>query len=328
MGVSFSLARPKQKVSSIRAKISVSGTSIFLYTGRSVETDHWDRKKCFVKSYVGKSTTTLLIQRLKELEIDILTLLDRYKNGKPKLSFVDLQSKLSALVDLPNRKTDALGKANGIHKETLMGFIDQFVQDCETGVRLSPKRQKLKPSSINSYQTTKGYLKKFQEQSKKELTLKDFSQSDIDKFSDFLIIDEEFAMNTHAKSMMDLLQIIKYAVKLKKIPAAKMVELEFDTRREETDSIYLTEDEILQLLEIKDFHDPVHEKVRDVFVVGCFTGMRYSDYSSIDIKAIRNNRLEFVQKKTGGKVTIPIHPVVNMILKKYDNALPKVPKNN
>ena len=73
------------------------------------------------------------------------------------------------------------------------------------------------------------------------LEVKKFCQSDIDKFSDFLIIDEEFAMNTHAKSMMDLLQIIKYAVKLKKIPATKLVELEFDTRREETDSIYLTE---------------------------------------------------------------------------------------
>jgi site-specific recombinase XerD len=328
MGVSFSLARPKQKVSSIRAKISVSGACIFLYTGRSVETDHWDKKKCFVKTYVGKNTTSLLNQRLKELEIDILTLLDRYKNGKPKMNFVEFQSKLSALVDRPDRKTDVLGKANGIHKETLMGFIDQFVQDCETGVRLSPKRQKLKPSSIGSYKTTKGYLMKFQEQSKKILTLKDFSQTDIDKFSDFLIIDEEFAMNTHAKSMMDLLQIIKYAVKLKKIPAAKLVELEFDTRREETDSIYLTEDEILQLLEIKDFAEPVHEHVRDVFVVGCFTAMRFSDYSTIDPTAIRNNRLEFVQKKTGNKVTIPIHPVVNMILKKYDNALPKVPKNN
>ncbi len=53
MAVSFSLARPKQKVSSIRAKISVNGVGIFLYTGRSVETDHWDRKKCFVKTYVG-----------------------------------------------------------------------------------------------------------------------------------------------------------------------------------------------------------------------------------------------------------------------------------
>ena len=328
MGVSFSLSRPKQKVSSIRAKISVSGVSIFLYTGRSVETENWDKKKCFVKTYVGKNTTTLLNQRLKELEIDILTLLDRYKNGKPKMNFVELQSKLSALVDRPDRKADMTGKVQNIHKETLNGFIDQFVEDCESGVRLSPKRQKLKPSSIGSYKTTKGYLLKFQEQTKKVLTLKDFSQTDIDKFSDFLIIDEEFAMNTHAKSMMDLLQILKYAVKLKKIPAAKMIELEFDTRREETDSIYLTEDEILQLLEIKDFDDAVHEHVRDVFVVGCFTAMRFSDYSIIDSSAIRNNRLEFVQKKTGGKITIPIHPVVNAILKKYDNALPIVPKNN
>lgn len=328
MGISFSLARPKQKVSSIRVKISVSGVSIFLYTGRSIDTDHWDKKKCFVKSYVGKTTTTLLIQRLKELEIDILTLLDRYKNGKPKMSFIDLQSKLFGLIDRPDRKVNKNDNVNSGHKETLIGFIDQFVQDCEAGIRLSPKRQRLKPSSIGSYKTTKGYLLKFQEQTKKVLTLKDFSQTDIDKFSDFLIIDEEFAMNTHAKSMMDLLQIIKYAVKLKKIPAAKMIELEFDTRREETDSIYLTEDEILQLLEIKDFDDAVHEHVRDVFVVGCFTAMRFSDYSMIDSSAIRNNRLEFVQKKTGGKVTIPIHPVVNTILKKYDNALPKVPKNN
>jgi integrase len=213
-------------------------------------------------------------------------------------------------------------------KDSLIGFIDQFVQDCETGVRLSPKRQKLKTSSISSYKTTQSMLIKFQKHTKTILTLKDFSQSDIDKFSDFLIIDEELAMNTHAKSMMDLLQIIKYAVKQKKIPAAKMVELEFDTRREDTDSIYLTEDEILQLLDINDFDDPIHEQVRDVFVLGCFTGMRFSDYSKIDTSAIRNNRLEFVQKKTGGKVTIPIHPVVNTILKKYDNILPLVPENN
>jgi integrase len=328
MGVSFSLARPKQKISSIRAKISVNGVSIFLYTGRSVETCHWDKKKCFVKSYVGKSTTTLLIQRLKELEIDILTLLDRYKNGKPKLSFNDFQLKLQALVQREDKKKLLPGKVMAAPKDSLIGFIDQFVQDCENGVRLSPKRQKLKSSSISSYKTTQSMLIKFQKHTKAILTLKDFSQSDIDKFSDFLIIDEELAMNTHAKSMMDLLQVIKYAVKQKKIPAAKMVELEFDTRREDTDSIYLTEDEILQLLGINDFDDPIHEQVRDVFVLGCFTGMRFSDYSTIDTSAIRNNRLEFVQKKTGGKVTLPIHPVVKTILKKYDNILPLVPENN
>ena len=329
MGVSFSLARPNQKVSSIRAKISVNGVSIFLYTGRSVESCHWDKKKCFVKSYVGKTTTTLLIQRLKELEIEILTLLDRYKNGKPKMSFVDFQAKLQALVDRPDKKNLLLAKAiSAAPKDSIISFIDQFVKDCESGVRLSPKRQKLKPSSISSYKTTQRLLEKFQRHAKFTLTLKDFSQVDIDKFSNFLIVDEELAMNTHAKSMMDLLQIIKYAVKQKRMPAAKMVELEFDTRREETDSIYLTEEQILEMLEIKDFDEPVHEVVRDVFILGCFTGMRFSDYSSIDTTAIRNNRLEFVQKKTGGKVTLPIHPVVNTILKKYNNVLPPVPENN
>ena len=206
--------------------------------------------------------------------------------------------------------------------------MEQFILDCESGVRLSPKRQKLKPSSVSSYKTTKGYLKKFEEHTGVVLTLKNFSQCDIDKFSDFLIIDEEFAMNTHAKCMMDLLQIIKYAVKLKKIPGSKLIELEFDTRREDTDSIYLTEDEILQLLKIEAFDDPIQEQVRDVFVLGCFTAMRFSDYSTIDPSAIRNNRLEFVQKKTGAKVTIPIHPVVKSILVKYNYVLPKVPKNN
>ncbi len=175
-----------------------------------------------------------------------------------------------------------LGKVSAASKDTLIGFIDQFVQDCEKGIRLSPKRQKLKPSSISSYKTTQRLIDKFQQQAKIILTLKDFSQSDIDKFSDYLIISEELAMNTHAKSMMDLLQIIKYAVKQKRIPAAKMVELEFDTRREETDSIYLTEDQILEMLQINDFDEPVHEVVRDIFVLGCFTGMRFSDYSSID----------------------------------------------
>lgn len=331
MGVSFSLARPKQKISSIRIKVSVHGVYLMLYTGRSVETCHWDKKKCFVKSYIGKSTTTLLIQRLKELEIEVLALLDRYKNGKPKMSFVDFQSKLNGLVERPNLKPQLNRKSSTVtaaSKDSFIGFIEQFIKDCETGTRLSPKRQKLKPSSINSYKTTKGYLIKFQEHSKSTLSLKDFSQTDIDKFSDFLIIDEEFAMNTHAKCMMDLLQIIKYAIKQKKFPATKMVELEFDTRREETDSIYLTEEEILQLLEVDEFDEPEYEIVRDIFVLGCFTGMRFSDYSTIDTTAIRNNRLEFVQKKTGGKVTIPIHPVVNTILKKYNNVLPLVPQNN
>jgi site-specific recombinase XerD len=328
MAVSFSLARPKAIRSSIRVKVSVSGVSIFLYTGRSIETCHWDKKKCFVRSYVGRTTTSRIIMRLKELEVAMLEVVDEYKNGKPKISFLQLQEKLQALIDNPLTKFNK-NAANGvINQETLTGFAEQFIADCESGVRLSPKRQKLKASAISSYRTTLGLLTKFQTNCDNVLYLSDFNQQDIDRFSDFMIIEEEYAMNTHSKVMMDTMQFFKYAVKLKKIPPAKLVELEFDTRREDTDSIYLTESEILELMKVSDFESPIHEHVRDVFVIGCFTGMRFSDYSVIDPTSIRNNRLEIVQKKTGNKVTIPIHSEVVKILEKYNYLLPQVPPNN
>jgi site-specific recombinase XerD len=328
MGVAFNLVRPKARVSSIRIKVSVSGAAIFLYPGKSIEVEHWDHRKCFVKSYAGKSITTRLVRSLKQLEMDILDAIDEYKNGNPRLTFLELQEKLNLLIDNPRTKFNVTTHRSAGSKETLIEFLDYFINDCKTGVRLSPKRQIIKSSSLATYITSRSYIKQFEEQEGRHLILTEFNQRDIDKISDFLIIDCELAMNTHSKIMMDLLQVIKYAVHLKKLPPSRLIELKFDTRREDTDSIYLTEAEILELLAIGDFKNQIEEHVRDVFVLGCFTGMRFSDYSTLDAKSIRNNRLEFVQKKTGAKVTIPIHPTARQILEKYKFTLPQVPPNN
>ena len=328
MGVNFNLVRPKARVSSIRVKVSVSGAAIFLYTGRSIETVHWDKRKCFVKSYPGQNTTNRLVRHLKNLEMSILDALDEYKNGTPRPTFLEFQEKLNLLIDNPRTKFNVTTHKSAGSTESLLEFLDYFINDCKTGVRLSPKRQIIKPSSLATYITTRSYIKKFEQQASRQLFLTDLNQKDIDQISDFLIINCELAMNTHAKIMMDLLQIIKYAVHLKKLPSSRLIELKFDTRREETDSIYLTEAEILEILAVRDFKDAVEEHVRDVFVIGCFTAMRFSDYSTLDVNSIRNNRLEFVQQKTGAKVTIPIHPTVRQILEKYNYALPEVPPNN
>jgi site-specific recombinase XerD len=328
MGVSFSLSRPHSKRSSIRAKISVSGTSIFLYTGVSIETEHWDKKKYFVRPYVGKTTTTRVLRILKELEIAIMDLIDQYKYGRPKLTFVELEEKLQELVESPHNKYNKEKKQSVVTKESFNAFFDHFYNDCANGIRLTPKRQKLKPTALYSYINSKKMFEKFQKEKGYDIALSDFKQEHIDAFGDYLINDLEIAMNTHSKAMMEVMQVIKYAVKLKKLPASRLSELEFDTRREETDSIYLKETEVLELLQIKDFDEPIHEVVRDVFVIGCFTGMRFSDYTTIDAAAIQENRLSFIQQKTGGRVTLPIHPVVNTILNKYNYQLPEVPKNN
>ena len=329
MSVIFRILNKLALITSIIIDVSVDGARIKLFTGYKTKVADWDFKKGFVKTYPGKSTNVLISRRLKETELTIYEYLDQYRYGKPRLTFIELEEKLNQLIDNP-RTSFNKNKKSGVGRgaDTVLYFWDYFIKDSESGVRLSPTKKKLKPSTINSFKTTRKKIAAFFNSKGWDLKLWEITQEHIDMLSDHLILDLEWSMNTHAKFMMDLLQMIKYAVKLKKLPPAILTELKFDTSREETDAIYITMDQIMEMYGIKKFDLPEQEVVRDMFVIGCFTGMRFSDYSVLDPSAIRNNRLSFIQVKTGAKVTIPIHPIVNEILQKYNYVLPPVPRNN
>jgi site-specific recombinase XerD len=329
MSVIFRILNKSALITSIIIDVSVDGARIKLFTGYKTKVADWDFKKSFVKTYAGKNTNVLISRRLKETELFIYEYLDQYRYGKPRLTFIELEEKLNQLIDNPRtsfnkNKKSGVGRGEG----TFLNFVDYFIKDSEAGIRLSPTKKKLKQSTINSFKTTRKKMIAFFNSKGWDLKIWEVTQEHIDLLSDYLILDLEWSMNTHAKFMMDMLQIFKYAVKLKKLPPAILTELKFDTSREETDAIYITMDQIKEMYAIKKFDLPEQEVVRDMFVIGCFTGMRFSDYSVLDPSAIRNNRLSFIQVKTGAKVIIPIHPIVNEILQKYNYVLPPVPRNN
>jgi integrase len=63
--------------------------------------------------------------------------------------------------------------------------------------------------------------------------------------------------------------------------------------------------------------------VRDLFIIGCWTGLRFSDLDQISTDKIKENRITLKQRKTGKKVVIPVNYTVNEILEKYNNKLPE-----
>ncbi len=75
----------------------------------------------------------------------------------------------------------------------------------------------------------------------------------------------------------------------------------------------------------------LEEKARDVFVLQCWTGQRFSDMQLLNngtIKDFDNGKiLEIVQKKRTHKVSIPLFPVALEILEKYNFQVPKVREN-
>lgn len=81
-------------------------------------------------------------------------------------------------------------------------------------------------------------------------------------------------------------------------------------KKPETNREYLTIEEVKKLNET-----PLGNKeVKDAFIFSCFTGLRYSDIINLKWSNIKNDKLEFRQKKTGGVEYLPLAQTAKKIL--------------
>lgn len=103
------------------------------------------------------------------------------------------------------------------------------------------------------------------------------------------------------------------------------------TRTEEVDNIYLTDKEIEKLAALSLVSE--QEKiVRDLFLIGCETALRFSDFTRLAKEHIRDDEIHFRPKKTEGsannKVVIPISSRLDKVLKKYEYSPPSFESGN
>ena len=65
------------------------------------------------------------------------------------------------------------------------------------------------------------------------------------------------------------------------------------------------------------------ERVKDLFVFACATGLRESDFSEIKPENIQKEDFSLISIKLKKQLIIPFNSYSREILKKYNNALPK-----
>ena len=86
--------------------------------------------------------------------------------------------------------------------------------------------------------------------------------------------------------------------------------------------IYLTEDELRSILDLDLSADPALDRVRDVFLFLCFSGLRYSDVAKLRRSDISTDHIRVVTKKTSDPLNIELNHVTSAILSKYDSSKP------
>lgn len=84
---------------------------------------------------------------------------------------------------------------------------------------------------------------------------------------------------------------------------------DFTIKREKVYNIALTMDEVVSIYRLIPTLDDELRNIADQFVIGCLTGLRYSDFSRINLNHV-DGFITMDTKKTQQRVVIPISPMV------------------
>lgn len=179
-------------------------------------------------------------------------------------------------------------------------------------------------TTIKRYEYNKKLLFHFQEYRNKKIHFNQINKSFYNDFINYCVTVKEHSSNTLRRNVGLFKTFLYWALEngytyktdFQKFKAPKA---------QQTDEVALTLQQVQEVFEHDFSKNERLEKVRDLFVFGCATGMRYSNYSKVAKKDIQNGMIKVRDKKNNYKtLEIPLNDFSIYVLKKYDYKLPKI----
>jgi integrase len=201
--------------------------------------------------------------------------------------------------------------------QTLFGFIDEFINASNKHI-----------NTVKQYKLTKNNLLEFKKRSRMQVDFETIDAVFYEKFMRFLL-DKGYSPNTIGARIKNLKVFMGEAVERGLTANMQFKSSRFKKPYEKSESIYLSLDEIKRIYELDLSENPRLEKVRDLFIIGCYTGLRFSDLEQLRTENLIDNKTKIKIKtvKTGETVVIPLHRHVKQILEKYNGIPPQMISN-
>ena len=195
------------------------------------------------------------------------------------------------------------------------------------------KEKKVCKSGVANFRSLKDRMLAFQEFRKEKITFTSLDYNFYLELVEFLTYDyklkrkltEEYGLRmlSIGKTIKHLRMFIKDRVRRKIIPPIDMED--FKVLDEETDAIYLSYEEIGRIYNLDLSGNPTLELYRDMFVLGCLTGLRFSDYSTLHSSDLRSGLLYKKTNKIDNWVVIPLRrEAIEIFQKHYSETVPAI----
>tara|TARA_R110002012_G_scaffold16968_2_gene64675 strand:+ start:2091 stop:3452 length:1362 start_codon:yes stop_codon:yes gene_type:complete len=348
----------------LRDKNKAGETPIILYvaykgvrkkfsTGLHVEPKIWNESAQRLRFKNGDESRLDINSKLDQWEKKLSDEINKIRlRGQSDFDFNSVSDLVNSILNSDSVRTLRVEKDDRKDKIQLEGKPDffkvfsQFIEDCKTGARLNDRGQKLTKASIQKYERTRDVLKEFSKKHPFTFDTIDikFYRSFIDFLNKYKIREKTeqekkddpkggeyiigFKINTVGKFIRAIKAFMNYATEIGLNTNIAYQSKKFKAFNVEVDNISLTEEEVIQLQELDLSDNPHLQITKDIFVIGCWTGLRFQELSKVKMDYINDDSLTIPSySKVNQKITIPLNEVVLNILKKYNYRWPIAPSS-
>lgn len=290
----------------IRMRVNFASQRIEFTTGYRIDAVKWDADKQRVKN----GCTNKLKQSAAEINASLLGYYTEIQEIFKKFEVEEIMPTQEQIKEAFNALHKPIDEEVKPKKSTLNAFykvFDEFVRDCG-------RQNDWTDSTYEKFAAVKNHLMNFRD----GLTFDFFDEKGLNDYVTYLRDVKEMRNSTIGKQLSFLKWFLRWAFKKGVHQNNAYDSYKPKLKSTQKKIIFLTWEELNRL---REFEIPTSkqalDRVRDVFLFQCFTGLRYSDVFNLRRSDIKGDHIEVTTVKTSDSLIIELNNHSKAILDKY-----------
>ena len=294
----------------IRMRVNFASKRIEFTTGYRIDATKWDADKQRVKN----GCSNKLKQSASEINASLLEYYTEIQSIFKRFEVEDVMPTPEQIKEAFNALHKPVSEEPKPKKEALpcdfFQVFDDFVEDCG-------RQNNWTDSTFEKFAAVKNHLTNFRE----GLTFEFFDERGLNDYVGYLRDVKEMRNTTIGKQLSFLKWFLRWAFKKGVHQNNAYDSYKPKLKSTQKKIIFLTWDELNRLREFKiPSNKQALERVRDVFLFQCFTGLRYSDVFNLRRSDIKGDHIEVTTVKTSDSLIIELNNHSKAILDKYKDV--------
>ena len=292
----------------IRMRVNFASKRIEFTTGYRIDAAKWDTDKQRVRN----GCTNKLKQSASEINASLLGYYTEVQEIFKKFEVEEIMPTPEQIKEAFNALHKPIEEVKQ-RKSTPNAFykaFDEFVRDCG-------RQNDWTDSTYEKFAAVKNHLMNFRD----ELTFEFFNERGLNDYVGYLRDVKEMRNSTIGKQLSFLKWFLRWAYKKGVHQNNAYDSYKPKLKSTQKKIIFLTWNELNRLREFKiPSNKQALERVRDVFLFQCFTGLRYSDVFNLRRSDIKGDHIEVTTVKTSDSLIIELNNHSKAILDKYKDV--------